>query len=824
MQKPDWKKFMPYAGVLLIFVILTLAYVSPVLQGKRLLQSDIVKFEGMAREIKDFRDETGEEALWTNSMFSGMPAFQISVIYSNNIAGFFHKVFTLGLPRPADMIFLYFAGFFAFMLLLKVNVWIAFLGAMGFAFSSYNFIIIEAGHNSKALAIAYMAPVLASIIYTFRGNYFSGGILFALFLALQLFSNHLQITYYLLIIVVFYGIFQMAESIREKKMPQFLQPMGVLLLAAIVAIGVNIGNFWSTYVYTSETMRGGTELTIGEETPTSGLSKEYITNWSYGIAETFSLLIPNAKGGATGQIAENERAMQVVEPRLRQNVGQGNHYWGDQPFTSGPVYVGVSVLFLFVLSLFFLKGPVKWGLLLAGMLAVMLAWGKNFMPLTEFFIDYVPGYNKFRAVSMTLVAAELVIPALAFMGLHQIYTQNNSNLSFKHPAFITALGLTSGLALLFWMAPRLFFTFFSQQEQIMFADWMAEEQGQAALIQQFQVELEKARVAIFRADAIRSVLFGLAAAVIVLLFAMGKMKKNTFVAVLALVIIFDMWPINRRYLNNNNFVPRRQVENPFRPNQANLQIMQDQTLHYRVYNVTVSSFNDSSTSWFHRSVGGYHGAKLQRYQELIDFHITQGNMDVLNMLNTRWFIVPGPENQPAASFNEDALGNAWFVSQIQWVENADEEIEALYNIDPAITALIDQRFEAYVNILQTQPAEDDSIELVHYQPNKLRYISHTASAQLALFSEIYYPHGWEVYVNGEKAEHFRANYLLRAMVIPEGENEIEFVFKPASFYTGQKIALFFSILLVVSMIGYLYVEWKNRKHTIATKNSNNTAA
>lgn len=811
MQKTDWKKFMPYAGALLIFVILTLTYVSPVLQGKRLLQSDIVKFEGMAREIKEFREETGQEALWTNSMFGGMPAFQISVIYSNNITGFFHKIFTLGLPRPADMIFLYFAGFFVFLLLLKVNVWIAFLGALGFAFSSYNFIIIEAGHNSKALAIAYMAPVLASIIYTLRGNYLSGGILFTIFLALQLYSNHLQITYYLLIVVVFYGVFRLVEMIRENKLPQFLKASGVLLAAAVVAIGMNIGNFWSTYVYTSETMRGGTELTIGQETATSGLSKEYITNWSYGIGETFSLLIPNVKGGATGLISENERAMQTVEPTMRRNVSQGNHYWGDQPFTSGPVYLGVAVLFLFVLSLFFLKGALKWGLLLAGILAIMLAWGKNFMPLTDFFIDFVPGYNKFRAVSMTLVAAELVIPALAFLGLHQLYT-GKVTLNLKHPAFLTALGLTAGLALVFWMAPRTFFSFFSQDEQVMFADWMTQEQGQAAIISQIQFNLENARVAIFRADAIRSVFFGLITALVIILFATGKLKKNAFVAVLALVIILDMWPINRRYLNNDNFVPRRQVENPFRPNQANLQIMQDQTLHYRVYNVTVSSFNDSSTSWFHRSIGGYHGAKLQRYQELIDFHISQGNMDVLNMLNTRWFIVPNAERQPTASFNEDALGNAWFVSSIEMVENADEEIEALYDIDPATTALIDRRFEQFVNLTDASPDENDQIELVHYQPNKLRYVSRTASPQLALFSEIYYPHGWEVYINGEKADHFRANYVLRAMIVPAGENEIEFVFRPASYYTGQVIALIFSILLVLSIAGYVYVEWKSRKN------------
>jgi hypothetical protein len=803
MQTPDWKKFMPYLGAILIFVIISIGYMHPVLQGKKLMQSDIVKFEGMAKEIRDYRAETGEEALWTNSMFGGMPAFQISVIYGNNIARFFHKVLTLGLPRPADMVFLYFIGFFIFLLILKVNIWVALLGATGFALSSYHFIIIDAGHNSKALAIAYMAPVLASIIHTFRGKYLEGGILFSIFLALQLFSNHLQITYYLLIIVVFYGIFELVNQIREKKLPNFLKATGVLVIAAIIAVGVNIGNFWSTYVYTTETMRGGSELTIGEETTTSGLSVEYITNWSYGVAETFSLLIPNVKGGASGQIGANEKAMEVVEPTLRRNVGQGNQYWGDQPFTSGPVYVGVVVLFLFFMSLFFVKGALKWGLLLAAVLAIMLSWGRNFMPLTEFFIHYIPGYNKFRAVSMTLVVAELVIPALAFVGLHQLFT-GQVKINIKHPAFLTALGLTAGISLLFYIAPGMFFSFMSTEEQSMFAGWMTQEAENSRAIEQIQRNLELARMAIFKAEAGRSIFFALATALVIWLFSANKIKKPVFLLLLGALILIDMLPVSKRYFDHDKFVSKRQVESPFQATQADRQILQDTDPHYRVYNVTVSSFNDSSTSWFHKSIGGYHGAKLQRYQELIDMHITKGNMDVLNMLNTRWLIVPGPDQQPAASFNDEALGNAWFVNDIQWVEDANEEIMELLEISPGQTALIDKRFEDMVTIDQPVADSTATIELLDYQPNKLTYRSKTSTPQLALFSEIYYPHGWEVYVNGEKADHFRANYVLRAMVVPAGENEIEFVFRPASYYTGNKIALFFSILLVIAIAGYGY--------------------
>lgn len=803
MQKFDYRKALPYIGSVLIFIILSIAYVSPVLQGKRLLQPDIVKFEGMAKEIKDFREDTGQEALWTNSMFGGMPAFQISVIYSNNISNFLHKVMTLGLPRPADMIFLYFAGFFIFLLILKLNVWVAFLGALAFAFSSYHFIIIEAGHNSKALAIAYMAPVLASIIHTFRGHYYSGGLLFAMFLALQLFSNHLQITYYLLIIVLIYGAFELAQQIKDGRLNNFLKASGVLVAAAIIAVGVNIGNFWSTYAYAQHTMRGGSELTIGDEIHDSGLSKEYITQWSYGKGETFSLLIPNVKGGATQRLGNTAAALEKVDADFRHVITQENHYWGNQPFTSGPVYVGVVVLFLFIVSLFYVKGALKWGLLLAAILSIMLAWGKNFMPLTSFFIDFIPGYNKFRAVSMILVIAELAIPALAFVGLNYIY-KNPEKISYKDKAFLTALGLTAGLSLIFFIAPRVFFSFLSHSEMQAFAGMGGNEIDSVIQIDRFVQNLEAARVAIFRADAIRSFFFAIAAALLLLLFSRKIIKPALFVGILALLIVIDMWPVNRRYFDDSSFVSKRQVENPYQATRANMEILQDNEKHFRVYNVTVSSFNDASTSWFHSSIGGYHGAKLQRYQELIDYHITQGNMGVLNMLNTRWFIVPDQNRQPAASFNPDALGNAWFVREIQLVENADEEIEALYNIDPAVSATVDIRFE---DKLRTEEMKYDSqarIELVEYQPNRLRYTYNSRAAQLAVFSEIYYPDGWKAFVNGEETEHFRVNYILRGMILPEGENEVEFRFEPASYNAGEKIAAVFSLLFIVVALFYVY--------------------
>ncbi len=812
------RQWVPYLVAVVLFTVMTLVYVNPVLVGKRLVQSDIIKWQGMSKEIVDHREATGEEALWTNAMFGGMPAFQISVVYSNNISNFLHRVMTLWLPRPADMIFLYFIGFFIFLLLLKINPWIALAGAIGFAFSSYHFIIIEAGHNSKAVAIAYMAPVIGAIIYTFRSNILTGGILFALFMGLQLFANHFQITYYMGIIVVFYGLFELVRHIREKKILHFLRATGILLAGLVIAIGLNIGNFWSTYSYTSETMRGGSELTIGEEQTTSGLSKEYITNWSYGITESFSLMIPNVKGGGSGMIGNNPRAMKHVSPGLETIISNENHYWGNQPITSGPVYIGVVVIFFFILALFYVKGPLKWALLAATILSIMLAWGKNFMPLTDFFIDYVPGYNKFRAVSMTLVIAEFCMPALAFIGLHKLYHKPEL-FSVKSDAFLSALGLTAGLSLIFYITPGSFFNFLSKMEASTFRG-LSDDPMMAGQIQMFIAELERVRMAIFRADALRSMFFALGAAGILWMYASKKITRPAFTAILILLITVDMWPINRRYLNDDDFMPRRRAEVPFPLRQADAFILEDTDLNYRVLDMTESTFNSSRASYYHHSIGGYHGAKLQRYQDLIDFHITEHMMEigtklrqveeleevketfaglsVLNMLNTR-YVIYHPERNPI--INEYALGNAWFVKDYQFVEDADAEIQALKeDFDPATTAIIDKRFSDHLSGITLGYDPEAYVILEHAEPNKLKYRYRSSKEQLLVFSEIYYPEGWKVSINGEQADHFRANYILRAMVVPAGEHEITFSFEPRSFYTGEKISMAFSILLVLLIL------------------------
>ncbi len=798
----QFKKLYPYLIAIVVFLVLTIAYVNPVLEGRRLLQPDIVNWIGMSEEIREFREETGEEALWTNSMFGGMPAFQISVYYASNISNFLHDVMTLWLPRPADMIFLYFAGFFILLLLMRVNPWIAITGAIAFAFASYNFIIIEAGHNSKAVAIGYMAPVLASIIYTFRGNYIKGGLLFALFMSLQLFANHYQMTYYLLIIVVIYGLFELYESIRQKQIADFFKPVGVLMIGLIIAIGVNIGNIWSTYSYAPHTMRGGTELTISDREVSDGLSKEYITQWSYGIGETFTLMIPNTKGGATGAIGDNTRALSHVDSRFRSTVAQQNQYWGDQPFTSGPVYVGAIVMVFFALGLYLFKGSLKWSLLIATVLSILLSWGKNFMPLTEFFIDYIPYYNKFRAVSMTLVIAGLCIPFIAFKGLQRII-DNPEVVNIKDRKFLIAAGLTAGLTFLFYVFPRLFFDFISQNEMEMITAQSQSDPQAAGQLSMLVDNLERARIQIFRADAIRSFAFMALALITLIAFAKKKMAKPLFIIIITVLILVDMWSINRRYLNNDDFKPKRIVENPVQKTQANRDILNDPDPNFRVFNKAVNTFNESSTSYFHFSIGGYHGAKLQRYQDLIDFHLTQDNRDVDNMLNTRYYIVPDESRQQQAAYNPDALGNAWFVNEYRVVRNADEEILALDDFNPANEAIIDQRYLKHIEGKTFDKDSAANIGLTYYQPNKLKYNYSAGGEQLAVFSEIFYEDGWKSFVNGEPVPHFRVNYVLRAMVLPPGENKIEFRFEPKSYYQGERIAFAFSSLLVLLIVGYI---------------------
>jgi hypothetical protein len=804
MDKISFKFLWPYLAAILFFILMSAIYFSPALDGKKLMQSDIAKWRGMSKEIIDYREKTGEEPLWTNSMFGGMPAYQISAVFKGNFFVHIDKFLKLGLPHPLNILFLYFLGFFILLLALRMNIWLAILGAIGFAFSSYFFIIIEAGHNSKAHAISYMAPVIAGILLTYRGKYLWGAAIFAIFLALQLRTNHLQITYYLMIIILIFGITQLMETIQKKNYQKFFKATALLVIAAIFAVAANISNIWATYEYGKYTIRGASELTSERENRTTGLDIDYATQWSYGIPETFTLLIPDFMGGASGKSPKEasntfSELQRTVGPQAaREYLSYFSLYWGKQPFTSGPVYAGAIMVFLFVLGLIVIKGKYKWWLLSATVISIMLAWGKNFMPLTEFFLHYVPGYNKFRAVSMTLVIADLTIPLLGMLALKEIFTEGIArNKSLRSLAL--AFSITGGLILLLIATAGALFDFSAPSDRQLL---------QAGFPQSLINAVMADRLALLRSEAFRSLIFIALAALALWLAISQKMKKEYVFIILIALVIFDMWPVNKRYLNEENFENARRVENPWPATAADQQILQDKDPNFRVLNQAVNTFNDASTSYYHKSIGGYHGAKLRRYQELIDFHISQNNMNVLNMLNTKYIIYPDQNRQPRAQINPGALGNAWAVRNFRMVKNADEEINALNDFNPRSEAIVDKRFEKYLENFNPNPDPNVAIELISYAPNKLVYSFKSTSDELVVFSEIYYDKGWNVYIDGEKLPYFRANYVLRSMVVPAGNHEIVWKFEPAVYHTGSYISAIASILILLTFFAGVGAELK----------------
>jgi len=810
----------PYLVAIFVFIGITLVYFSPLLEGKKLKQHDIAMFKGMSKEIVDFRESTGQEALWTNSMFGGMPAWQISVKYTGNLMRYVDRMITLGLPYPANFVFLYFLGFFILLLVLKVDPWLSIAGAIAFALSSYFFIILGAGHTSKAHAIGYMAPVLAGIILTFRGKYRQGALLTAVALALEIKAGHLQITYYLLLMVLVYGFFKLIDAIAQKTLPSFLKTTGILLIAALLAVLTHSTNLWATYQYGKDTMRGKPELTKEKAITLDGLDRDYITSWSYGKEETWSLLIPDAKGGASGMLG-NVDAIKKADPAYRSMISnQTNAYWGDQPGTSGPVYVGAIVIFLFILGMFIVRGRFKWALFSITVLSILLSWGHNMMWFTDFFIDYIPGYNKFRAVTMTLVMAELAMPLLAFLALNEVI-KNPVLLKQKINYFYISLGLSAGVVLLFYMLPTAFFSFLSEQENAQFTQLLGGADGPQ--VAAYLANLEAVRVAIFRADALRSLFFIAAAAALIYVYLLNKIKHTWLIAGVAVLVLIDMFGVNRRYLNNDNFVRASQVDVPFKPSKANLFILNDKDLDYRVLDITQSTFNDASTSYFHKSIGGYHGAKLQRYQDIIEYYI-QGEIEsiykvlsdkptmekinnlfyqqqVLNMLNTK-YVIYNPDGQPL--INPAAFGGAWFVDTAMVVNSPDEEIAALAKVDLRTVAVVDQRFADQL----TRIGQDgeSAIQLTDYQPNHLTYQTESANDRLAVFSEIYFANGWNAYLDGVKAPYLRANYILRAMNIPAGKHTIDFKFEPAVWKVGEPISLVASLILILLMLTMLGLE------------------
>jgi len=893
MKHPLVKRFIPHLIVVLSFLAISAVYFYPAFDGYKLNQSDQTTFRGMAQEIIEYRRMYGEDPLWTNSMFGGMPAYQISVDHSNDIISIVDDVITLGLPRPASYLFLYLLGFYILMISLRVKPSMAAVGAIAFAFSSYYFIILEAGHNTKAHAIGYMAPILAGIIWAYRGKFLFGGAVAALFLALEIDANHVQITYYLGFLVLFMIFVFAFKAFRQKKINEFIKASAVLLVAAVLGVSANLNNLWPTYEYGEYSIRGATDLTVSpdgssnEANTTAGLDRDYVTQWSYGIKETMTILIPNLMGGGSGALIDQNT--QKNDPQKYRAIAEGyqatqvfpNSYWGDQPFTSGPVYFGATVFLLFLLGLAFVKNRLKWALLATAILTIALAWGKNFMGLTDFFLDVVPGYDKFRAVTILLSITGLVFPILGFIFMRRLRLK---------PEMITGnpklfFGVAGGLSLVLLAmiaAPQAFFNFLSTQENEIFSN-LSQGDGAAAVLQ-YVTALQDARADLLVSDAMRSLIFVLLTGAVIWFFAKGKLNEKVLIAVMAVLVIGDLWPISKRYVNNekekgrylawqpaeatkgaypvanaDKYILDRETQmNPrvadavtvaveaFR-NEAKKDVSRRATQEeidnvkfaalrfstdYRVLNLN-GPFQESRTSYFHNSVGGYHGAKLKRIQELYDFHIAeeigslttvlQGQpdmnavdraiqlMDVVNMLNTK-YIVYNPEAPPFE--NEYAYGPAWFVEYIQVAESADEEILALDELETRTEAVVHDDFSDMVEGFTFQESADAVIAVKEHLPNYISYIYESSVPQAVVFSEIYYPDGWNAYINGEPAEHFRANYALRGMIVPEGNHEIEFKFEPESYAQASLISTGAGLIVFFFFLFALYRHFKTPEEDI----------
>lgn len=820
------KKYLPYLLAILSFLIITWLYFAPLFQGKELRQVDINNWKGMAQEILKDKETTGDMSLWTNSMFGGMPAYQISAIYGGNLVQYIDKVFMF-FPSPANLFFLYLIGFYFLLIVLGVDKRVAVIGAFAFAFSSYFIIILEAGHNSKAHAIGYMAPVVAGVLLTYRGKWMIGAAVAGLALALELNANHLQITYYLMMIVVFLAIAEGVTALKEKRLPDFIKKSLLLAGMAALALSTNITNIWATQEYGKYSTRGPSELSKDKENQTSGLDRDYITDWSSGIGETWTLLVPDFKGGGSEVISKNNKdALKDVDGNYKQNIASFSAYYGDQPFTSGPVYLGIIVCLLFILGAYTVKGPVKWGLVSVTILAIMLSWGKNFMPLTNFFLDYLPGYDKFRAVAMILVIAEFTVPLLAILALDQIVKDNDFYSRFKKPVNYAIIGIVALLTLML-VVPDMFTNFYTASEYEQVSASVKGQNISQDVIDSFFENVSIARKHIMTSDTMRSLLFAIIASALIWTYLRFKYSKEIFIYSMMAFLVLDLSLVGKRYLHKENFIRKTTNDVPWPITAADQFILNDKSPSKRVLNISVNTFNDASTSYYHQSIGGYHGAKLKRYKELIDYHLNpeltalrsglqkpDSGLDallhgqtVLNMLNTK-YIIYNPDASPLV--NTAALGNAWFVKEYKLVPDADAEIAALYDFEPSMTAIVDERYKSLVDGFQYSVDSTASIVMNSYLPDHLIYSCQSETEQLAVFSEIYYDKGWNVYVDGKQTDYFCVDYVLRGMRIPKGAHMIEWKFEPSVVKTGESIALAGSSLLLLCVAGLSIIAWKRR--------------
>jgi hypothetical protein len=792
------KKFLPFAIAIIVFAIASVLYFNPVLSGKQIKQSDITQFIGMSKDVKEYRAKKGEEPYWLNNAFSGMPAYQVSAYYPNDFVRYIDKAIRF-LPRPADYLFLYFLSFFLLLTALKVDWKLAVLGSLSFGFSTYLIIIFGAGHNAKAHAIGYMPMVIAGVIYIFRKRYLLGFILTALAMALEIYSNHPQMTYYLGFCLLILAIVEGVQAFKSRTLPVFLKQSAILVAAMLIGIGANSTRLLAMKEYADYSTRGKSELTINPDgTPkekSTGLDKEYITEYSYGIAETFNLMIPRFMGGGTvEELGEDSNFYQVLEQNAGRSVAkeyssQVLTYWGKQPIVEAPAYIGAIVFFLFFLGIFLVKGRLKHWLVAATIFSIVLSWGKNFSIITDFFIDYIPLYNKFRAVSSIQVIAELCVPLLGVLALKEFFSSENSS-EEKENAVKKAFYIVGGISILFVLFGSSLFAFEGLRD--------AQYQQLPELIDALIAD----RKSMLFNDSLRSLLLVLAVAGMLWFYLKGKLKQVPVLIVLGGLIIFDLVSIDTNYVNKEDFTSARRVQKPFTATKANTEILKD-TGNYRVVNFSVSPMQDGRTSYFHNSIGGYHAAKMKRYQELFDYQIAKNNMEVLNMLNTKYFIISDEQFQE----NPEANGNVWFVNSLKKVSSANEEIIALDSLNTKSEAVINSGdFNVKADTFQKDSIA--TINLVKKDLTELIYEASTTSKQFAVFSEIYYKDGWNAYIDGESVPYYRVNYVLRGIEVPAGKHKITFKYEPTVIKIGSLLSLLCYALLLIIPIGWLVVKKK----------------
>ena len=830
-----YKKFLPDVVVVLVFAIISFAYfLVPVTQGKILFQHDASAGVGSAQELTEYQNRTGETTRWTNSIFGGMPTYQMSPSYqSTDGLSQVMNAYHLWLPDNVWFLFAYLLGFYILLRAFDFRQTLAALGSIMWAFSSYFLIIIAAGHLWKVMALAYLPPMIAGIVLAYRGRYLSGFIVTALFTAFEIKANHVQMTYYYLFIILFMVIAYLVKAVREKQLAGFMKSTGVVAAAAVIGIAINLSSLYHTWQYQKESMRGKSELVKKDAAnqTSSGLDRDYITQWSYGIDETLTLLVPDAKGGATVPLSKNATAMAKADPQIQSMIPQLYdaipQYFGTQPGTSGPVYVGAFVLFLFILGLFIVRGSMKWALLAATVLSVLLAWGHNFMGFTNFFLDYIPMYAKFRTVASILVIAEFTIPLLAALALKKIVDE--PEVLTKQMKFVyTSLALTAGVALLIALFPGMMEPFVSDQERQMITSIQGMDGNTANTI---LANIAAMREAMVSADAWRSVIVILIGFALLFLYKMKKLRADYMVICMAVLCLVDMWQVDKRYLNDEMFVPKSERDMPHQATSTDLAIMKDKSLDYRVLNLASNTFNENETSFFHKSIGGYHPAKLRRYQEMIDAYIApemqaamqaiaakNGNMQevdgakvfpVLNMLNTKYFILPLQGGATMPLQNVYAQGNGWFVDKINYVADANAEYAGVGKIDVRHEAVADKKFESVLG--QAQSNDSTAIvKLVKYEPNNLQYTIESKKGGVVVFAEIYYP-GWTATIDGQPAELGRVNYILRALNVKAGKHTVVLDFHPTSISTTETIAYIAIVILLLAIIGAGYMRFKNRK-------------